>query len=161
MEAGGYKLNMEETDFSELVSQCAHDFNVRFPQRIIHTSIQKEVYVIGDLLLLQMAVNNLIDNALKYSPKELPITIQLTESNGKPSLLVMDEGKGIAAEEKNKVFHKFYRIGNASTKAAKGTGLGLYLTKKIVLQHKGNIYLTDNQPKGSIFTIQLNTANAT
>ncbi len=160
MEAGGYKLNMEETDFSELVNQCIHDFIVRFPQRIIQATIQKEVYVMGDLLLLQMAINNLIDNALKYAPKELPIAIHLSEVHGKISLSVIDEGKGIAAEEKAKVFHKFYRIGNASTKSAKGTGLGLYLTKKIVAQHKGKIYLTDNQPKGSIFAIQLNTANA-
>ena len=112
----------------------------------------------GDRLMLQMAINNLIDNALKYTPKEAPVSINLEEKKGKIMVEVKDEGNGIAEEEKDKIFNKFYRIGNPSTKAAKGTGLGLYLTKKIVLQHKGNIFVTDNTPNGSIFTIVLNTA---
>ena len=72
-------------------------------------------------------------------------------------LSVKDEGKGINEEEKQKVFSKFYRVGNAATKAAKGTGLGLFLTKKILQQHKGNISVTDNTPTGAIFTITLQT----
>ena len=67
-------------------------------------------------------------------------------------------GKGIANEEKKKVFTKFYRIGNPATKAAKGTGLGLYLTDSILQRHNANISVTDNIPSGSIFTITLPTA---
>jgi signal transduction histidine kinase len=74
-------------------------------------------------------------------------------------LQVKDEGKGIAAEEKKKVFDKFYRVGNTATKGAKGTGLGLYLTKKIVQQHNGNISVTDNISSGCIFTIVLQSSD--
>jgi len=158
LEAGGYITTFEETDFSSLVEECAGDFIIRYPQKSIVTHIKKDIFILGDRLMLQMAINNLIDNALKYAPKEKPVSISLEESNGKIRVDIIDEGKGIAAEEKEKIFKKFYRIGNASTKVAKGTGLGLYLTKKIVLQHKGNIFVTDNNPNGSIFTIVLNTA---
>ena len=104
-------------------------------------------------MLIQMAINNLIDNATKYTPKYLPITILLFGGVTGITFQIKDEGKGIANEEKKKVFEKFYRIGNSATKEAKGTGLGLYLTKKIVQQHKARIFLTDNTPVGSIFTI--------
>ena len=149
LEAGGYITTFEETDFSALVDECASDFIVRYPQRNILTNIKKEIFIMGDRLMLQMAINNLIDNALKYTPKEAPVSINLEEKKGKIMVEVKDEGNGIAEEEKDKIFNKFYRIGNPSTKAAKGTGLGLYLTKKIVLQHKGNIFVTDNTPNAA------------
>lgn len=155
IEAGGYRITSDETDFSELVAGCASDFTNRFPQRRIQTQVQKNLFVHGDTLLLQMAVNNLIDNALKYSPKEAGIQVILSENADTIQLQVKDEGKGIPDSEKENIFHKFYRIGNAATKAAKGTGLGLYLTKKIVGQHNANISVTDNQPTGTIFTISI------
>jgi signal transduction histidine kinase len=67
-------------------------------------------------------------------------------------------GKGIADREKEKIFTKFYRIGNTATKSAKGTGLGLYLTKKIAKQHNANIAVTDNNPSGAIFTVTLHSS---
>ena len=68
---------------------------------------------------------------------------------------VIDKGKGISQLDKQKIFDKFYRAGNAATKGAKGTGLGLYLTKNIIGKHKGNISVTDNLPNGSNFEIIL------
>jgi signal transduction histidine kinase len=102
-----------------------------------------------------MAVNNLLDNAIKYSGKEEKIDVDIINNHGQIRLSIKDEGKGIADEEKNKIFKKFYRAGSLHTKEAKGTGLGLYLTKKIVEQHKGNIVVKDNTPNGSIFEITL------
>jgi len=157
IEAGGYRITNEETNFSELVSSCVHDFINRFPQHVIQSSVKEELFVQGDRLLLQMLVNNLIDNAIKYSPKEFPINVTLAEDGTKIILQVKDEGKGISNEEKRKVFNKFYRVGNPATKAAKGTGLGLYLSKKITQQHNANISVTDNIPTGSIFTVVLNS----
>lgn len=159
IEAGGYRLNMEETDFSELIRNCIADFIARFPQRPFNEQVSENIFVNGDRLLLQMAINNLIDNAIKYSPKESPITVVLQENNHAVQLLVKDEGKGVATTEKTAIFKKFYRIGNAATRAAKGTGLGLYLTRNIVQQHKGTIVVTDNQPTGAVFSIALPSLN--
>lgn len=154
IEAGNYKLTLEKIDLSEVVAESVNDFSTRFPKRIFQTDISENIFFFGDLLMLQMAVNNLLDNAIKYSSKEDKIDIVLNTENKKIVLQIKDEGKGIAAAEKEKIFSKFYRIGNTHTKEAKGTGLGLFLTKKIVEQHKGNITVTDNSPQGSIFKIE-------
>jgi two-component system sensor histidine kinase CiaH len=150
IEAGAYRITKEETNLGDLVNECVHDFAIRFPQRTINADIHQDAFINGDRLQLQMAINNLIDNAIKYSPKESPVIVSLQKENNSINLSIKDEGKGIAADEKQKVFDKFYRISN---KDAKGTGLGLYLTKKIVQQHKAKIFVSDNTPSGSNFTI--------
>jgi len=155
IEAGDYKLTTEKIDFSELVTESATDFKMRFPKRNINLAADHDIYLTGDRLLLQMAVNNLLDNAIKYSGKGEKIEIHLKKENDQIKLLIKDEGKGIPDDEKNKIFNKFYRVGNLHTKEAKGTGLGLYLTKKIIEQHNGNIIITNNNPRGSIFEVKL------
>ena len=155
IDAGGYRAANEEINISELAEKSISDFKTRFPQRDIQSNIEKELFINGDDLLLQMAINNLIDNAIKYSPKENKIFIEVLRKGVSISLHVKDEGAGISEEEKKKVFEKFYRLGNEATQRAKGTGLGLYLTKKIVLSHAGKISIKDNTPTGSIFIIEL------
>jgi signal transduction histidine kinase len=152
LDGGAYHSNKEEINFSDLVEGCVDDGKNRFPQRIIIEKISETIYVIGETLLLQMLVNNLLDNALKYSPKEATVTIALTEAGGSIKLTVSDEGFGIADNEKKKIFDKFYRSGDENTRKAKGTGLGLYLCRKIAESHNGNISVTDNYPSGSSFT---------
>lgn len=158
IEGGGYRVTFEETNLSELVSNCVQDFISRYPQNNISSGIRDGMFINGDRLLLQMLLNNLIDNAVKYTAKELPITIHLFEENSRVILQVKDEGRGIAAEEKEKIFNKFYRAGNAATRAAKGTGLGLYLSRKIAQQHNAVISVTDNTPSGAIFTVELHSS---
>ena len=156
LDAGAYRSNNEEINFTDLVEGCVDDFKNRFPQRQIIEHISETSYLNGETLLLQMLVNNLIENALKYSPKELPVTIVLAESSEKIILTVSDGGPGIADAEKKKVFEKFYRSGDESTRKTKGTGLGLYLCKRIVESHKGYISVIDNLPTGSSFTATFN-----
>ncbi|MEO6669210.1 MAG: ATP-binding protein [Ferruginibacter sp.] len=155
IEAGGYRMTNEETNIAELIQNCVNDFKTRFPQRKIESSIAGDSFAIADTLLIQMAVNNLLDNALKYSSKENTVLVKLLKDKGRLSLYVIDEGPGIPEQERKKVFEKFYRVGNEATKRAKGTGLGLYLTKKIVEAQHGKIYIENNQPTGSVFIIQL------
>lgn len=158
IEAGGYRITKEETNLSELTAKCVQDFRSRYSQNNIRSNITADLFIDGDRLLLQMLINNLIDNAIKYTVKDTTVTIGLSEMNNTIILQVKDEGKGVAAEEKEKIFTKFYRIGNSATKAAKGTGLGLYLSRKIVLQHNANISVTDNTPSGAIFTVIFNSS---
>ena len=159
IEAGGYKVTNEETNFSELIGNCVEEFIIRYPQRSFLPGIQKDVYFNGDRLLLQMIANNLLENAVKYSPKESPVSVLLYCRDNTIVLQVKDKGIGITRDEKEKIFKKFYRIGNSATKSAKGTGLGLYLINKIVKKYKGNISVTDNDPSGSVFTIILHSSN--
>ena len=152
IEAGGYKIMRERIDFSNLVKECAHDFIVRFPTRKIETQLPEEAFIIGDLQLLQLAVNNLLDNALKYSGKEDIVLLTIFESSKGIHLQVIDEGPGISNAEKGKIFEKYYRGSQGKTK---GTGLGLYLTKKIVQAHNGTIKMENNLLRGSTFEIVL------
>ncbi len=158
MEGGGYHITPEETNLSELVGSCVQDFTNRYPQNDIRPDIKNDLFINGDRLLLQILVNNLVDNAVKYTPKEQPITIHLFDKNSRILLQVKDEGRGIAADETEKIFSKFYRTGNIATRAAKGTGLGLYLSRKIAEQHNANISVTDNNPSGSIFTVSFHSS---
>jgi two-component system, OmpR family, sensor histidine kinase CiaH len=155
IDAGGYRFVKQELDLGKLVNNCIDDFTVRFPGRSFLKNIEKDIIITGDAMLLEIAVNNLIENAMKYSPKDKPVTAHLELNDTVAELQVIDSGNGIADEEKKRVFEKFYRLGNEATKRAKGTGLGLYITRKIVKNHGGNIFILNNKEGGSIFTIQL------
>ena len=153
LEGGRYRISKEELDLSDLVKTTYNDFPNRFPDRKFHSEIEPEIDIDGDLLLLQILVNNLIENAIKYSPKEGIITCKLSQKNKTVLFQVQDEGAGIPDDEKKRVFEKFYRIGNETTRTTKGTGLGLYLCKKIVEDHHGHIKVADNTPRGSNFMV--------
>lgn len=155
IEAGKYNFTKEQQHFSNMINDGADEFIRRYPQRVFTKNIVTDVLVTGDLFLLQIAINNLIENAIKYSPKEKPIDITLKKGEGWAHLSVTDEGAGVADSDKKLVFEKFYRTGNEATKRAKGTGLGLYLTGKICKTHKGYIKIIDNPKGGSIFILSL------
>ena len=153
LEGGGYELAKEELDFSLLAATCMQDFYNRFPDRKIEAAIEEDADIKGDALLLQILVNNLLENAVKYSSKETTIFFSVSKKNTEAIMQVKDEGPGIADEEKKKVFERFYRIGNEQVRKTTGTGLGLYLCKKIALDHNADISVTNNHPAGSIFTV--------
>lgn len=154
LEGGAYKLHKTVVNLSALTQDIAQSFIHRFPQRSIKYNIIPNISIFGEILLLELMVNNIIENALKYSPTNELITIQLQKNEKKAILNITDHGNGISDEEKPKIWNRFYRIGNENTRRNKGTGIGLYLCKKIAKDHKANITVTDNTPTGSIFTIQ-------
>ena len=156
-EAGAYKVAKTRVNLSEIVAQSVEKFKTRFPQRKIISNVEERNELKGEEILLKMLVNNLIENAIKYSPKNTLIEVNLMEMSDKISLAVSDEGPGIAEEEKERIFDKFYRVGNETTRTAKGTGLGLYLCKKIAKDHNATIRVSDNNPQGSVFTVTFKT----
>lgn len=155
LEAGGFTLNMEENDLAEIITSIVREFNTRFPKRSIKADIPENIRIEGDRFLLQLAINNLIENALKYTADDRPIEVSAVSSTGSVEISVKDQGPGIPDQEKKHVFAKFYRVGTESTRQTKGTGLGLYLTRKIVEDHRGKIFVKDNIPSGCIFVIDL------
>lgn len=153
LEANRYNGASEELDLANLLKDCIRDFRKRFPDRVFEDTVTDEADIKGDPLLLQMLINNLLENAIKYSPREGTIRASLQKSGRQVILSVMDEGPGIPDNEKKRIFTKFYRIGNESTRKAQGTGLGLYLCSKIARGHNGDITVTNLQPTGSNFTV--------
>jgi two-component system, OmpR family, sensor histidine kinase CiaH len=153
LEGGGYSSAKEDLDLANLLKDCIQGFRNRFPDRTFKDEIEADADVKGDALLLQMLINNLLENAIKYSPKESPVTAVLKKYRSGIQLHIKDEGPGIADEEKKKVFSKFYRIGNEATRKTQGTGLGLYLCRKIARYHNADILVTNNEPSGSNFAV--------
>ncbi len=154
LESGNYMPDKEEIDLSGLASKCVTDFSVRFTSRIINKEIENDIFITGEKLLLQLLINNLIDNALKYSSQDKPVYVELKKIKDRAVLKVIDEGKGIDDAEKKKVFEKFYRSGDEAVRKTKGTGLGLYLCRRIAESQKGTIKIKNNYPAGSIFIVE-------
>lgn len=153
LEGGGYVFSKDELDLSDLFRDCIQDYKNRYTDRKFIEEIQPEIEIEGDALLLQMLINNLLDNAVKYSPKEKPVICRLQKKNSRGWLSIIDEGPGIPDTEKKKVFEKFYRVGNESTRKTQGTGLGLYLCRKIAADHNADISVTNNTTTGCNFTV--------
>jgi signal transduction histidine kinase len=149
-----YTPDKEDIELSELTEKCIADFAHRYPAGNISKNIETGISINGDKLLLQLLINNLLDNAAKYSPKEKNIFVELKRQNNSILLKVADEGIGIDDREKKKIFDIFYRSGSEAIRKTKGTGLGLYLCKRIAENHRAKIKVTGNQPKGSIFIIE-------
>lgn len=146
---------------SSLAYSIVNDYKNRNPKRTIESHIEEEIYMKGDELLIQIALSNLIDNAVKYSPAGEPVVIDLNQNHSLIELKVTDAGPGIRDAEKKLIFQKFYRSGDETTRKTKGTGLGLYLTRKIIEHHNGDIFVIDHKPHGSIFVIQLPAGSKT
>lgn len=154
-ESRQYHLMKEPLNLSELVQKLVAETRDRSKKYTITADIVPGIRVEGDALMLQIVCSNMLENAQKYAPDGSAIRINLRSQHKAAVLQFKDEGEGIPDAEKSKIFNRFYRIGNENTRRSQGTGLGLFLTKKIVLQHGGQIIVKNNVPKGSIFEITL------
>ena len=157
LDAGEYKISKNEVNLSELVKRVFNDFDTRNPSRLLAGDFEENLFVSGEEILLEMLMTNLVENAIKYSPRNAPVHLSLSKNFSGINFTVKDEGSGIAEEERSKIFEKFYRVGNEATRTAKGTGLGLYLSKQIARDHNAEITVSDNGQKGSVFTVTFKT----
>lgn len=112
-------------------------------------------FIEADEHALQSIFTNLIENAVKYGGQDRYIGIQSALQPGAVEVRVLDTGPGIAPDEKKQIFKKFYRIGSENTRRSKGTGLGLYISQRLVSAHNGQIWVSDRPGGGSIFHIRL------
>lgn len=156
METHSYGYDLHKENISELIQKLIEKFKFfAGNKRVIKSEIQANIYGNIDPEAFSAAVLNLLENAYKYSSEHSQITIQLKSSHEKISLSVIDEGIGIAPEETQKIFNKFYRVGNENTRHTTGTGLGLFIVKKAVEAHGGKIYVKPHHPTGTIFVMEI------
>lgn len=125
----------------------AFDFNFKTNDR--------ETIIHADRPALNSILRNLIENAIKYSPDEKRIQVEVSTTPDEHTLEVNDRGVGIPRKLRPKVFEQFYRVGAEDTRKTKGTGLGLFIVKKLVDLHEWTIDIRDNKPKGTAFVITI------
>jgi len=148
-------LQKESLDLSLLVqSTLSRYFQAQLDAGLLHAEIAPDIRYSGDKDLLPSVIINLVENAFKYSFENPEVRVVLKMHNGRPLLEVRDRGCGIAAGERQKIFEKFFRSGDEETRKTKGTGIGLYIVKRICDLHQAKIAVLGNQPKGSIFQVQ-------
>ncbi|MDI9358551.1 MAG: ATP-binding protein [Phycisphaerales bacterium] len=130
-------------------------FTIRFPKHTIEQQIEPNIILPGNNLYMELLITNLMSNAIKYAGEGSPIVLRLHTKGSFIILEVSDQGPGIPPLERNKIFDKFYRIGQEQTRKHSGTGIGLYIVKKIVQFHRGHISVGNNFPKGSVFQVTI------
>lgn len=147
----------EPMNVETVAAECVETLKIRFPDANIKILQNPHLTPVSvDRPGIYAIINNLLENALKYSPGGSLIEFHAENLiNGKCRITIADQGPGIEDAEKLKVFDKFYRVGNEETRANTGTGLGLYVVNQVLTAHKGSITLTDNKPQGSIFTLTI------
>lgn len=137
----------EEIQSTLLAMELSPEINSR-----IKTDIPEGILMNADEKMIQTVFRNLITNAIKYA-EEGDITIQAHSSADWITISFSDLGMGIPDAEKKKVFEKFYRVGEEKTRTKPGSGLGLYLVKKITEMHDGKVSIEDNSPNGTRFIL--------
>jgi len=106
---------------------------------------------------LQQMLIALLSNASKYSPETAPITVTVTSKNDQPVIMIADQGLGISDSSKDHIFERFYRVDQARSQEIPGTGLGLAIVARLATLNQAEVTVSDNQPQGTIFTLQLTT----
>lgn len=156
-----YNFPKEVIELTELVKNVAGRLQIHScTSQVIKTELEPGIQIEGDRFAITNVVNNLIENAVKYSPPCAHVVVKLSAENGNVTFSVADHGIGIADHEKKLIFNKFYRVGNEDTRKTKGTGLGLYIVKTVLERHRAQIVVKDNTPSGSVFEVVFpNTAN--
>ncbi len=152
--------NLTKLNFSELLVNVIEysKMEAKDKQIGINTDILKDIMVKGDTKYLEQAIGNLIDNAIKYTSATKNIEISLNSQNGKAILKIKDNGIGIPKNEQKKIFQKFSRASNAKEMHTDGSGLGLFIVKKVIDAHPGaNVWFESKLGHGTTFFIELKT----
>jgi signal transduction histidine kinase len=157
LESGALPLKIGEVDLADIVSEAVEAATPRAKERGLELKVTRdpELECWGDRDRLAQAIDNLISNALKFTPPGGTIAVHAGRNNGRIRLEVSDTGLGIPAGEQAKLFQRFFRGETASAEAIPGIGLGLTITKAIVEGHGGQISVDSEEGRGTSFCINL------
>jgi PAS domain S-box-containing protein len=155
IQAGRLEYAQETVDLSELLRDLAEVMQQTSPTHTIHVHGAAHALLVGDKNRLGQVFTNLVSNAIKYSPGADAVDIDVTLSDETVTVSVRDYGIGILREQQSKIFDRFYRAHDSSTKAFPGLGMGLYISSEIVKRHGGTITVDTEVGKGSTLQVAL------
>lgn len=158
VDAGKIMLRKSEAAICDLIQEVLYDLKSVFAdrkQRVVFDPSDNDIILSIDIASVRMVLENLIDNASKYSEEDTTVTISISEDKEYVYVHIADEGVGIDPETATRLFEKFSRLDNPLSTKVGGTGLGLYWAKKIIDLHGGEISFAMNKPQGTTFTVKL------
>lgn len=159
IKTGQFQFFWEECDLRQVVERSIDNFRFANPNRVVDYQDElgkRRGMVIGDFDKLIQVTNNLLDNAAKFSPENSPIMMKILSKGSFIKLEVEDQGEGVDKKELRRVFEDFYK-GSSNVKT--GMGLGLFLTKTIVEEHRGEIKFKSARHKGTVVSVTLPRVN--
>ena len=162
IESGHMELNLTEFTFSELLNDHYAVLNpiAREKGTVLETSIEDEGKIVGDNKRLSQVIDNLVTNAIKFSPSASTIRIYLTGTDQGIRFAVADQGPGLTDEDKSIMFKDFQRLSARPTAGESSTGLGLSIVKRIVDAHGGDIRVESEYGKGATFIMDIPRKNS-
>jgi len=164
LEAGTMEYEMGPQDIVGIVIQVVEEFSLKASEKNITITVQSvapSIEVICDPDRMTQVIGNIVDNALKFSPQDSTIQVEVSHNLATSTAIVSvaDCGNGVPDDHKEKVFEKFHQIkGKGKRTAGQGVGLGLAICKTIIDAHRGRIWVEDNPGGGSVFRVQMRSA---
>jgi two-component system sensor histidine kinase KdpD len=159
LEAGAMQVKREPCDVEDLIGASIGQMEERLAGRTVTVSVPEATPMIAlDFVLMAHVLTNLLDNALKYSPADSPLEVQVRRQGQEVLISVLDQGMGIPPEDRERVFGKFYRV--QRPEQVTGTGLGLAICRGIVEAHGGRIWAESRDPGGTCMTVALPAGDA-
>ena len=157
IDAGGLKLTVTDISIKEILEDSIKRLMPLARENGIEAevSIKDKLLTRGDEPKLTQVFYNLIDNAIKYTPRGGRIKVEAVRTGKRAVIRIVDNGIGIPAEDQIHIFERFYRVDKARSRATGGTGLGLSIVKQIVTLHQGEISVVSTEGEGSTFVVEL------
>ncbi len=156
LEEGHIQLHMSAELLEDVIAEALHHINRKSAEHKISLHVQDEFLLVKmDAKLIVQVIINIIDNAIKYTPKGSEILLTLLRQGDHAMVKIADDGPGIPDEVKPHVFEMFYSGAHKIVDSRRSLGLGLSLCKSIIIAHNGKIAVEDNMPQGTVFTFTL------
>ena len=158
IEAGTISMKLKPVNMQSLADNVITRWRDQFEQKQIKLDVavpKDELWVLADAEQLSRAIENLLSNALTYTPEGGHVELDVRDVNGTMRLDVLDNGIGIAAADHPHLFNRFFRANNDVNFEARGVGLGLYITRTVVEMHGGTVRVDSELGVGSTFSIEL------
>jgi len=148
---------MQSIELLAIITKCQKTIKEVYPEAIIEmeNASKQNMEIVGDPYLLELAFNNLIENAAKYSKESPKIQINFQKNNSFIKITISDNGIGIPKEDLDHIFERFYTVNKAHSRKLGGSGLGLSIVETIIHKHFGKIHVTSVMDQGTTFTIEL------
>ena len=155
LEAGEVPLDLAPVSLTNLAERVREEALLANDSPPVLLDMPTDLTIVADAERLHQVLANLVDNARRFSPIDRPINVSGTQVGTEVEIRVTDEGPGIPADQRSKVFERFHRVDEHRSQARGGTGLGLAIAKWIVELHGGSIEATENQPTGCAMVVRL------